>query len=39
MPASPWATGFRELEDELCAIVRGGRYAESGSPDRAEAMV
>jgi phage terminase large subunit-like protein len=28
-----------ELEDELCAMVRGGGYAGKGSPDRADAMV
>jgi phage terminase large subunit-like protein len=28
---------FPELEDELCAMVRGGRYAGPGrSPDRAD---
>jgi phage terminase large subunit-like protein len=31
---------FPELEDELCAMVRGGAYAGPGrSPDRADAMV
>ncbi|HEX8381574.1 MAG TPA: hypothetical protein VF619_13615 [Allosphingosinicella sp.] len=30
---------FPELEDELCAMVRGGGYARRGSPDRADAMV
>lgn len=31
---------FPELEDELCAMVRGGGYAVPGrSPDRADAMV
>jgi phage terminase large subunit-like protein len=30
---------FPELEDELCAMVRGGRYAGPRSPDRADAMV
>ncbi|MEA3040763.1 MAG: hypothetical protein QOC65_252 [Sphingomonadales bacterium] len=31
---------FPELEDELCAMVRGGSYAGPGrSPDRADAMV
>jgi phage terminase large subunit-like protein len=31
---------FPELEDELCAMVRGGGWAGSGrSPDRADAMV
>ncbi|MGZ8287504.1 MAG: DNA-packaging protein, partial [Allosphingosinicella sp.] len=34
-----FAGAFPELEDELCAMVRGGRYAGSGSPDRADAMV
>jgi phage terminase large subunit-like protein len=33
-----FAGSFPELEDELCAITRGGGYAE-GSPDRADAMV
>ena len=31
---------FPELEDELCAMTRGGKYAGPGrSPDRADAMV
>ena len=31
---------FPELEDELCAMIRGGAYAGPGrSPDRADAMV
>lgn len=31
---------FPELEDELCALVRGGGWAGRGkSPDRADAMV
>jgi phage terminase large subunit-like protein len=31
---------FPELEDELCAMIRGGGYAVPGrSPDRADAMV
>jgi phage terminase large subunit-like protein len=31
---------FPELEDELCGLVAGGRYAGPGrSPDRADAMV
>jgi phage terminase large subunit-like protein len=34
-----FAGAFPELEDELCAMVRGGSYAGSGSPDRADAMV
>ncbi|MFN3726156.1 MAG: DNA-packaging protein [Allosphingosinicella sp.] len=33
-----FAGSFPELEDELCAMTRGGGYAE-GSPDRADAMV
>ena len=34
------AGSFPELEDELCALTRGGRYAGPGrSPDRADAMV
>jgi phage terminase large subunit-like protein len=33
------AGSFPELEDELCAMTRGGRYALRGSPDRADAMV
>ncbi len=35
-----FAGTFPELEDELCAMVRGGAYAGPGrSPDRADAMV
>jgi phage terminase large subunit-like protein len=38
-----FAGAFPELEDELCAMVRGGGYAGTGrggrSPDRADAMV
>jgi phage terminase large subunit-like protein len=34
-----FAGGFPELEDELCAMTRGGGYARRGSPDRADAMV
>jgi phage terminase large subunit-like protein len=34
-----FAGTFPELEDELCAMVRGGSYAGRGSPDRADAMV
>ncbi len=35
-----FAGSFPELEDELCAMVRGGGYAGAGrSPDRADAMV
>jgi phage terminase large subunit-like protein len=35
-----FAGGFPELEDELCALTRGGGFAERGrSPDRADAMV
>ena len=35
-----FAGTFPELEDELCAMVRGGSYAGKGrSPDRADAMV
>ncbi len=34
-----FAEAFPELEDELCAMVRGGGYAGRGSPDRADAMV
>jgi phage terminase large subunit-like protein len=35
-----FAGSFPELEDELCALTRGGRYAGPGrSPDRADAMV
>lgn len=30
---------FPELEDELCALVLGGGYEGTGSPDRADAMV
>jgi phage terminase large subunit-like protein len=33
------AGGFPELEDELCALTRGGGYGLRGSPDRADAMV
>ncbi|HEX2763827.1 MAG TPA: terminase family protein [Allosphingosinicella sp.] len=33
------AGSFPELEDELCAMIRGGGYAGRGSPDRADAMV
>ena len=34
------AGSFPELEDELCAMTRGGSYAGPGrSPDRADAMV
>jgi phage terminase large subunit-like protein len=34
------AGSFPDLEDELCAMVRGGGYAGPGrSPDRADAMV
>ena len=34
------AGSFPELEDELCAMTRGGVYAGPGrSPDRADAMV
>jgi phage terminase large subunit-like protein len=34
------AGAFPELEDELCAMTRGGGYAGPGrSPDRADAMV
>jgi phage terminase large subunit-like protein len=34
------AGSFPELEDELCAMTRGGGYAGPGrSPDRADAMV
>ncbi|MCW3848901.1 terminase family protein [Sphingomonas sp. LB-2] len=34
------AGSFPELEDELCAMTRGGGYAGAGrSPDRADAMV
>ncbi len=33
------AGAFPELEDELCAMIRGGGYALAGSPDRADAMV
>jgi phage terminase large subunit-like protein len=35
-----FAGSFPELEDELCAMTRGGGYAGKGrSPDRADAMV
>jgi phage terminase large subunit-like protein len=34
-----FAGAFPELEDELCAMIRGGGYAGSRSPDRADAMV
>jgi len=35
-----FAGSFPELEDELCAMTRGGGYAGPGrSPDRADAMV
>ncbi|HYD39084.1 MAG TPA: terminase family protein [Allosphingosinicella sp.] len=35
-----FADSFPELEDELCAMVRGGAWAGPGrSPDRADAMV
>jgi phage terminase large subunit-like protein len=35
-----FAGSFPELEDELCALTRGGGYAVPGrSPDRADAMV
>lgn len=35
-----FAGSFPELEDELCAMTRGGAYAGPGrSPDRADAMV
>jgi phage terminase large subunit-like protein len=34
-----FAGRFPELEDELCAMTRGGGYALRGSPDRADAMV
>ena len=30
---------FPELEDELCAMIRGGGFAGRRSPDRADAMV
>ena len=30
---------FPELEDEMCALVLGGGYEGTGSPDRADAMV
>jgi phage terminase large subunit-like protein len=34
------AGSFAELEDEMCALTRGGGYAGPGrSPDRADAMV
>jgi phage terminase large subunit-like protein len=34
-----FAGAFRELEDELCAMTRGGGFGLKGSPDRADAMV
>jgi phage terminase large subunit-like protein len=35
-----FAGAFPELEDELCAMTRGGSFAGRGkSPDRADAMV
>jgi phage terminase large subunit-like protein len=34
-----FAGTFPELEDELCAMTRGGGFARRGSPDRADAMV
>lgn len=34
-----FAGAFPELEDELCAMIRGGGYARGRSPDRADAMV
>jgi phage terminase large subunit-like protein len=34
-----FAGAFPELEDRLCAMVRGGGFAGRGSPDRADAMV
>ncbi|MEA3032073.1 MAG: hypothetical protein QOH86_89 [Sphingomonadales bacterium] len=34
-----FAGSFPELEDELCAMIRGGGYAGARSPDRADAMV
>jgi phage terminase large subunit-like protein len=35
-----FAGSFPELEDELCAMIRGGGWAgRGGSPDRADAMV
>ena len=34
-----FAGTFPELEDELCAMIRGGDYAGARSPDRADAMV
>lgn len=35
-----FAGTFPELEDQLCAMIRGGDYAGKGrSPDRADAMV
>ena len=37
--AARLAGSFPELEDELCAMIRGGGYAGPGSPDRADAMV
>jgi phage terminase large subunit-like protein len=38
--AAKFAGSFPELEDELCAMTRGGGFAGAGgSPDRADAMV
>jgi len=34
-----FARAFPELEDELCAMTRGGYAGPRGSPDRADAMV
>jgi phage terminase large subunit-like protein len=34
-----FAGTFPELEDELCAMIRGGGFAGRRSPDRADAMV
>jgi len=34
-----FAGAFPELEDELCAMTRGGGFGLKGSPDRADAMV
>ena len=34
-----FAGAFPELEDQLCAMIRGGGYAGGRSPDRADAMV
>lgn len=34
-----FAGRFPALEDELCAMTRGGAYAAGRSPDRADAMV